>query len=71
MVSLTAANYSDAIEVLNKRFGNKQQIVARYMEALLSMECSVSGGVSALCGLYDSIESHVWQLKTLGISADV
>jgi len=39
---LTDANYNEAIQVLTSRFGNKQLIIDRYMEVLLSVEAVVS-----------------------------
>ena len=69
-ITLTAANYKEAIDILNKRFGNKQQIIARHVEALLSIDTNAGTGVPALRSLYDTVESHVRQLKTLGVSAD-
>lgn len=35
-LTLTAANYDEAIVTLKKRFGNPQFIVNKYMEALLN-----------------------------------
>lgn len=35
-LSLTAANYEEAISILTKRFGNKQLIINRHMDNLLS-----------------------------------
>ena len=32
---LTAANYEEAVSILRKRFGNRQKIVNRHVEALL------------------------------------
>ena len=63
-ITLTAANYKEAIDILNKRFGNKQQIIARHVEALLSIDTNAGTGVPALRSLYDTVESHVRQLKT-------
>lgn len=37
-LKLTAANYSEAIAVLRKRFGNKQQIITKHMDALLNLK---------------------------------
>ena len=33
-LSLTAANYDEAITILKRRFGNKQLIINRHMETL-------------------------------------
>ena len=42
-LTLTAANYTEAVEVLQKRFGNKQQIIDKHMEILLNIEGVTSG----------------------------
>lgn len=35
-LSLTSVNYSEAIEVLKKRFGNTQLIISKHMDTLVS-----------------------------------
>ena len=40
-LSLTTANYDTAIELLKKRFGNTQQIVATHMEELLKLPACI------------------------------
>ena len=37
-LSLTSVNYAEAIAVLQKRFGNKQQVINKHMDALLELE---------------------------------
>ena len=37
-LTLTTANYKEAIEILHKCFGNKQMIIAKHKETLLSVE---------------------------------
>ena len=37
-LKVTAANYEEAVSILKKRFGNKQQIINKHMDALLSLE---------------------------------
>lgn len=65
--TLTAANYREAMEVLNKRFGNKQQIIDKHMEALLSPDAVPSDtNLKALRHLYDTIEFQVCGLKSNG-----
>lgn len=63
---LTAANYSEAISVLKRRFGNKQQIISRHMDTLVTG----SNDVKALRRLYDIVESNVRSLKSLGVPAE-
>ena len=56
-LSLTAANYEEAVAILKKRFGNKQLIIGKHMDALLNLEGVVSQ--HNLRHLYDIVESHV------------
>ena len=37
-LSLSATNYTEAVAVLKKGFGNKQQVVNKYMDLLLQLE---------------------------------
>ena len=70
-LALTAANYDGAVDVLKKRFGNKQQIIARHMDALLNAEAVTSQHhLKSLRRLYDSMETHVRGLKALGVASD-
>lgn len=70
-LTLTAANYKEAISVLQKRFGNKQQIVAKHMDILLNIDpVASSHNLKGLRQLCDTIESQVRGLKSLGVSAD-
>ena len=36
-LQLTAKNYEDAIEILQSRYGNKQNIISSYMDILLKL----------------------------------
>ena len=70
-LTLTSANYDEAIEILKLRFGNKQLIINQHMEQLLSVEGVTSQrDVKGLRHLYDVIESNVRSLRSLGVSAD-
>ena len=70
-LALTAANYHKAIDTLKKRFGCKQQIVNKHMDALLQVEAIVSSqNTRALRRLFDDISCHVRSLKSLGIESD-
>ena len=67
-LKLTAANYGEAIAILKKRFGNKQQIIAKHMEVLLNVDMVTSQhNLRGLRQLYDSVESQVRGLKALGV----
>ena len=65
---LTSTNYHEAINILKKRFGNKQQIISRHMDILLNVEAVMSQhNLKGLRHLYDRVESHVHSLKSLGV----
>lgn len=55
--------------MLKKRFGNKQQIIAKHiMDILLIIEPVASQhNIKALHRLYDLVESHVRSLRSLGV----
>ena len=70
-LTLTSANYQEAITTLKKRFGNTQLIVNRHMDALLHLQPVASHhDLKGLRHLYDTVESHVRGLRALGVSAD-
>ena len=70
-LTLTAANYKEAVSILEKRFGNKQQIVAKHMEMILNIDPVTSTyNLKALRQLYNAVKSHVRGLKLLGVSSD-
>ena len=41
-LTLTADNYGEAVSILKKRFGDKNQIVTKHMDALMSTESVAS-----------------------------
>ena len=41
-LALSAANYGEAVEILKKRFGNRQLIISKHMESLLSVNAVTS-----------------------------
>ena len=70
-LSLTSTNYAEAIALLKKRFGNRQQIVNKHMDQLLALDPVTSlRDLKGLRRLYDKIEAHVRSLKGLGISSE-
>lgn len=69
-LTLSEANYEEAVKVLTKRFGNRQQIIAQHMDALMNMEgVSSIHDMKGLRHLYDSLESHTRSLHSLGVSS--
>ena len=66
-LSLTTANNYSAIELLKKRFGNTQQIVATHIEELLKLPACVGDHAQPLRRLYDKVMGHIGGLGSLGI----
>ena len=67
-LALSAANYEEAITILKKRFGNKQLIVSKHMETLLSIDAVASDShLRDLRRLYDQAEANIRSLKALGV----
>lgn len=70
-LTLSSANYLEAIEILKKRFGNRQMIISRHMEVLLNLT-AVFGehDLKGLRRLYDGVEANVRSLKALRVERD-
>ena len=67
-LSLSAANYAEAVQILHKRFGNKQLIISKHMEALLGIAAvTADHHLRDLRRLYDQAESNIRSLKSLGV----
>ena len=65
-LKITIANYTEAIDTLKKRFGNKQQIISHHMDTLLELEPVITPtNIKALRRLYDQTEFQVRSLKSL------
>ena len=59
-LTLTSANYWEAVEILKKRFRNKQMIIAKHMDILMNLEAvSSQHGLKDLRHLYNLVESHI------------
>ena len=70
-LSLTNANYEEAIAVLKSRFGNKQQIINRHMDILLNLpSVSSENNLKGLRQLYDTVQSHIRSLKSMGVATE-
>ena len=70
-LTLTAANYKEAIQILTKRYWNKQQIVIKHLDQLLPMDAvSSQHDVKGLRRLYDTIESNVRNLTSVGVKSE-
>ena len=70
-LTLTDANYNEAVQVLTSRFGNKQLIIDRYMDVLLSVEAVLSdSNLRALRHLYDTVEAQIRGLNSMGVKPE-
>ena len=57
--------------ILEKRFGNRRQIISKHMDVLLNMRAVTSAtDLLELRQLYDSVETHMRGLKSLGVTAE-
>lgn len=55
------------MSILKKRFGNKQQIISKHMDALLNLETITSHNLKGLRHFIDKVESHVRGLRALDV----
>ena len=65
---LTSENYTEAWNLLNDRYGNKQYIIVGQMKKLVKLEPVIHPGVKDLRKFYNTVESHVRSLERLGIN---
>ena len=68
-LTLTAANYSTALEILQDHFGKRQQIISAHMDDLLKLPSCTDNKPQHLRTIYDKIYVNVRGLEALGISA--
>ena len=69
-LTLTSANYEEAVATLKRRFGNKQLIVNHHMDLLLNLKAvSSQHNLRGLRQLFDVVESNVRGLRAFGIPA--
>ena len=70
-LSLSAANYAETVQILKRRFGNKQLIISRHMEDLLDTTAVTSDHhLRDLRRLYDRSESNIRSFKALGVEPE-
>ena len=67
-LSLTSENYEQAVDILKKRYGNKQLLISSHMDKLLSISPVTSvNDIGKIRNVYDEIEVHVRNLNSLQI----
>ena len=69
-LSLTAANYRSARELLKERFGRPERIIFSHIQDLLNIMIPKHPGVPMLWEMYDQLQAHVRSLEALGISSE-
>ena len=70
-LSLSTENYSNAVKILKKRFGNKQSIIAKHMDILLNIEqVTAANNLVALRRLQDQVEANTRALQSLGVDPE-
>ena len=70
-LQVTKENFSEAVEVLERRFGNKQVIVNSHMEELTAMkEVTDKNDIKGLRTFYDKVEMNLRSLRALGVNPD-
>ena len=68
-LTLTSENYTEAVALLKKRFGDEQVIIQAHMDALLALNPVCDFDVIALRTLCDKIEIHIRNLQLYDISS--
>ena len=66
---LTEDNYEHSVSLLKERFGQQHKLIDAHMEALLSVPAP-SNNLMSLQSFYDTIQSHMRSLSTLGKTSD-
>ena len=66
---MTSQNYEKAIEILKERFGRNQVLINAHMESLSKISAP-SADVQQLRKFYNSCESNIRALETLGVQTD-
>ena len=70
-IKLTDKNYPQALEVLHRRYSNKQRIISAHMNELLNMKkVERDRDLQGLRRLYEDIESHVRSSRSLDLDDD-
>ena len=67
--SLTNDNNKEALELLQSRYGNTQQIIAAHINALVKMSSVNNEDLRGLRKFFDDVTSHVRSLVNLGVES--
>ena len=69
-LSLTAAHYRIACDLLRDRFGRPERIVFSHIQELLNITVPKYPNVSVLWKLYDDLQAHIRSLAAMGITGE-
>lgn len=69
-LSLTAANYKTACDLLERRYGRRNLLIVTHVQALLNLEVLRSVDLSKLRTLLDRLHKHVRSLEALNIGSE-
>lgn len=69
-LSLTTQHYTQAREILEKRFGRKERIIFEHVQGLLASQLGKQPSLPLLRRLQDSLLSHVRSLECLAIDGN-
>ena len=66
-LALSSVNYKEAIDTLNKRYGNPKVLITAYMETLLKLSKIKGKDISGLRKLYNEVENCLRSLRPLKV----
>ena len=70
-LAMTEANYKEAMELLEKRYGDKKALVSNFMHQIMSLKpVHDEHDTAKLRDLYDNLEMCARNLKSLGITSE-
>ena len=70
-LTVSQENYESALEIIKSRFGKTKLLIATHVDALLKIKPVLdSRNVQKLRGLFDDLETHIRNLRSLGINSD-
>ena len=70
-LQITNEKYKEAIDLLEKRFGNKQIILSRHIKTIMEIpKINSNEDLHGIRLLYDNLESTTRSLKSIGVDSD-
>ena len=69
-LSLTAAHYKTACDILKQRYGRSERIIFCHVQDLLNLDIPSHCKIPALWKMFDDLQAHVRSLSALGITGE-